>query len=280
MIKLARQPKPETCALSCNELVMVPIDCIKRNPYQPRKSFSDDALSELANSISQFGLIQPICVRNAGGGLYELVAGERRLRASKMAGLTHIKAIILSTAQDRDVAMLAMIENLQRENLQFFEEAEGYQSLIRDHGFTQEELAKRLSKNQSTIANKLRILRLSPRVKAAIVKGGLTERHARALLRLHNETLQLELVRKITDDAISVKETEDMVEAELEKLYGDAKQEVEPRVIKMRCNYAIYVNTIKQAVKKISENGVKTTVVENDMDDKTVITICLLKETG
>ena len=113
------------------------------NPYQPRKYFSDEAISDLADSIRQVGLLQPINVRRVAAG-YELIAGERRLRACKMAGLTEIKAIILDGAYDRDIAMIAMIENLQRENLHFFEEAEGYQSLIREHGFTQEELATRL----------------------------------------------------------------------------------------------------------------------------------------
>ena len=280
MIKLARQPRPDTRELSCPELMMIPIDCIRRNPYQPRKRFREDTLTDLANSISQIGLIQPITVRKCGDGLYELVAGERRLRASRMAGLSHIKAVVMGAVQDRDIAMVALIENLQRENLHFFEEAEAYQSLIRDHGFTQEELARRLSKNQSTIANKLRILRLPPEVKEAITKSCLTERHARSLLRLHNEEAQLKLVEKIRKEAISVKETEQLVEEELQKIYGDEKtaEKPRPRVIQMRCNYAIYVNTIKQTLKKISANGVKTCFDEEDREDCTVLTIKLLKK--
>jgi len=158
MIRLARQEPVRITRKPTLE--MIPIFAIRPNPYQPRKYFSDEAIADLADSIRQIGLLQPINVRRAGEGGYELIAGERRLRACKLAGLTEIKAIILDSAYDRDIAMIAMIENLQRENLHFFEEAEGYQSLIREHGFTQEELATRLAKNQSTVANKLRILKL------------------------------------------------------------------------------------------------------------------------
>lgn len=173
MIRFARQEQVRT--VKQPQMELIPIHAVRPNPYQPRKYFSDEAISDLADSIRQVGLLQPINVRRVAAG-YELIAGERRLRACKMAGLTEIKAIILDGAYDRDIAMIAMIENLQRENLHFFEEAEGYQSLIREHGFTQEELATRLCKNQSTVANKLRILKLPRQVKDRIIKGGLTER--------------------------------------------------------------------------------------------------------
>ena len=170
MLKFSKVLKPD-CE---DELTAIPVDAIRANPYQPRKYFSDESLAELANSIKLNGLLQPITVRQTGTGKYELIAGERRLRASKLAGLSEIKAIVVSNAIDQDIAMIALIENLQRENLHFFEEAEGYQSLIREHGFTQEQLAARLSKNQSTIANKLRILRLSRVVKAKLLEVNLT----------------------------------------------------------------------------------------------------------
>ena len=168
----------------------IPVSAVYPNPYQPRKYFSQKSIQELADSIRQIGLLQPINVRRCGDGKYELIAGERRLRACKLAGLSYVKALITSTLSDQELASIAMIENLQRENLHFFEEAEGYQSLLREHGFTQEELAKKLSKNQSTIANKLRILKLTRNVKDKILTTGLSERHARALLRLHNEKAQ------------------------------------------------------------------------------------------
>ena len=279
MIRLARQPRPDMKELVCPELIMIPIDAIRPNPYQPRRTFSDESLTELASSIREIGLIQPVNVRRTGDDRYELVAGERRLRACKLAGLSHIKAIVMSAAVDRDVAAIALIENLQRENLNFFEEAEGYQSLIRVHGFTQEELARRLSKNQSTIANKLRLLRLSRAVRERIESSQLTERHARALLRLHNEESQLRLLEKIIEEKLSVKETEELVEEELEKLYGEAPPEEggrDRKVIHMRCSYMIYVNTIKQAFKKITDSGVKASFDTADTPEYTEVTIRLM----
>ena len=155
---------------SSKQMENIPIDMIKPNPYQPRKNISIKGLEELAQSIKQYGVIQPITVRRSSSGGYELIAGERRLRAAKMAGLDYICSIIIDT-YEQDSAILAMIENLQRENLHFLEEAEGYASLIEDHGFTQEELAVKLGKNQSTIANKLRILRLSGKIKEILIKA-------------------------------------------------------------------------------------------------------------
>ena len=258
-------------------LQMIPISQIRPNPYQPRKYFSDEAIRELSSSIRQIGLLQPINVRQIGPERYEVIAGERRLRASKLAGLTHIKAIVRNEAYDTDVAMIAMIENLQRENLHFFEEAEGYQNLIREHHFTQEDLARRLSKNQSTIANKLRILRLPRTVKEKIMLYGLTERHARALLRLHNEEAQMQLVERIREENLSVKATEDIVESELKKLYGEPPPEAGSNVIHMKCNYQIYLNTIKKSLEKINSLGVQTTFDYADQGDCYEVRIKIMK---
>lgn len=240
-------------------LEIIPIESVRPNPYQPRKNFSDDAIAELASSIRQYGIIQPINVRKTGTASYELIAGERRLRASKLAGMREIKAIVLHSMYDHDSALIAMIENLQRENLHFFEEAEGYQSLIREHGFTQDGLAVRLSKNQSTIANKLRILRLPRSIKEKIIDYSLSERHARALLRLHNETSQLILVKKIGEENLSVKITEELVEKELCRLYDDnSVPEFHLNVVKMRAGDTIYLNTIKNALRRINNMGGQT----------------------
>ena len=258
-------------------LQMIPISQIRPNPYQPRKYFSDEAIRELSSSIRQIGLLQPINVRQIGPERYEVIAGERRLRASKLAGLTHIKAIVRNEAYDTDVAMIAMIENLQRENLHFFEEAEGYQNLIREHHFTQEDLARRLSKNQSTIANKLRILRLPRTVKEKIMLYGLTERHARALLRLHNEEAQMRLVERVREENLSVKATEDIVESELKKLYGELPPEAGSNVIHMKCNYQIYLNTIKKSLEKINSLGVQTTFDYADQGDCYEVRIKIMK---
>ena len=150
------------------EVARIPIEAIRPNPYQPRRVFAQEALEELCASIKQYGLLQPISVRKAGNDAYELIAGERRLRACRMAGLTAIDAIVFS-AYEQDSAVIAMMENLQRENLHYMEEAEGYQNLIRDHGLSQDELARRLGKNQSTIANKMRILKLPLTVKRMLL---------------------------------------------------------------------------------------------------------------
>ncbi len=258
-------------------LELIPISLIRPNPYQPRKYFSDEAILELSNSIKQVGLLQPINVRRVGQDRYELVAGERRLRACKLAGFTHIKALVLSAAFDQDIAMIAMIENLQRENLHFFEEAEGYQNLIREHGLTQEDLARRLSKNQSTIANKLRILRLPRQVKDKISAYGLTERHARALLRLHNETSQLKLIEKIAKESLSVKATEELVEAELRRLSGELPPERKDNLIHLKCDYKIYLNTVKKCVSKIAALGVNTSFDYVDKGDFYEVMVKIMK---
>ena len=258
-----RKTEPESFEATIR---LIPIHKIHPNPYQPRKHFSDTGIMELAESIRQVGLLQPINVRQFGQESYELIAGERRLRACKIAGYTQIKAIVTSSLVDKDSAMLAMIENLQRENLHFFEEAEGYQNLIREHGFTQDDLARYLSKNQSTVANKLRILKLSRQVKEKIIGGNLSERHARALLRLHNEQAQLRLIEKISENELSVKSTEDLVEAELRRLYGEVKKE-STNTLRIKCNYNIYLNTLKKSVSKISALGVDTSFEYIDKGD-------------
>lgn len=252
--------------------VILPMEQIIANPHQPRKYFSADALNELAASIKTYGLLQPITVRPLHRDRYEIVAGERRFRASKLAGFTHIKAIILDDAGHEDSAMLAMIENIQRENLHFFEEAQGIQCLLREHNFTQEELANRLGKNQSTIANKLRILKLSRQVKSEIISNGLTERHARALLRLHDEKLQLELIGRIRKNYLSVKQTEELVESEIQKIYGDTPKKPE-RMVKLMRSYQIYVNTVKKAVDAITASGIQADFDVKELPDKLTLTI-------
>ena len=210
------------------EVARIPIDSIRPNPYQPRRVFSQEALEELCASIKQYGLLQPISVRKTGNDTFELIAGERRLRASKMAGMKYIDAIIFST-YEQDSAVIAMMENLQRENLHYMEEAEGYQNLIRDHGLSQDELARRLGKNQSTIANKMRILKLPMPVKRMLLQYNLTERHARALLRLHDEEAQIKVIQIIVAQGLNVKATEDLVERTISRMYrrGGEREEAQ-----------------------------------------------------
>ncbi len=233
-------------------LESIPISRIKANPYQPRKHFSEESIAELASSIRQVGLLQPINVRMTSQGRFELIAGERRLRACKALNMTYISALVSTGVGEKDSAAIALIENLQRENLHFFEEAEGYQSLIREHGLTQDELARRLSKNQSTIANKLRILRLPRSVKEKVLKAGLSERHARAILRLHDEKSQLAVAEKVAEEGLSVKATEDLVEAELGHIYGEEKP---VQIFKVKCASMLYVNTLRKCVAKMNTLG-------------------------
>ena len=251
------------------EVARIPIEAIRPNPYQPRRVFAQDALEELCASIRQYGLLQPISVRKAGSDAYELIAGERRLRASKMAGLTYIDAIVF-TAYEQDSAVIAMMENLQRENLHYMEEAEGYQNLIRDHGMSQDELARKLGKNQSTIANKMRILKLPLPVKRLLLQHNLTERHARALLRLHNEEMQLKVIHVIVQQSLNVKATEDLVERTISRMYGieeenDGKKQ--PMCRGFVRDTRLYINSIRDVVRQMTEAGLMARIESCEKED-------------
>ncbi len=257
------------------QVVSIPVNRIMPNPYQPRKVFNQNALQELAASIKEYGVLQPISVRKAGKDTYELVAGERRLRAVILLGMKEIPAIV-SEINDEDSAVLAMVENLQREDLGFMEEAEGYYSLLIDHGFTQEELALRIGKSQSAIANKIRLLKLSPAVKRMISDEGLTERHARSLLKLPNEELQLKVAKMVGERDFNVKKTEELVRLTLERL---DKPGVEPffgkedlaitvdrrgRAQKVVKNIRIFINTIKETINLLKLAGVDAKAAQFD----------------
>lgn len=259
-----------------NTLEIIPVDYIRPNPYQPRRSFSEEGLNELAHSIKQYGLLQPIAVRKLSHDYFEIIAGERRWRAVCRAGFTHIKAVV-QPAVDEDSAIIALIENLQRENLHFFEEAEGYLSLMKEHGLTQEELARRLGKNQSTVANKMRILKLPVDVKDLISTYRLSERHARALLRLHNEQAQIKLIKEIKQRNLSVKLTEDLVERTLAKLYGEEPEKSGQNIVCIMRDYRIYLNTIKKALTHIKKAGIKVSYQACETKDKVSVIIELAK---
>lgn len=240
------------------------IDYVRPNPYQPRKQFSKAALEELCESIKQYGVIQPINVRRMSGNNYELVAGERRLRAAIMAGLKEIPAIVINV-NDNDSAVIALIENLQREDLSYMEEADGYNNLINDHGFTQEDLAQKIGKSQSTIANKIRLLRLPPMVKKILSDNSLTERHARALLKLHDEQLQLKVLKHVCEKGLNVKKTEELVERAIEKFSQKEKEKVPDRKFtKAIRDIRIFVNTIRQAIDLMKSSGVNAKAAQFD----------------
>ncbi|NLO99067.1 MAG: nucleoid occlusion protein [Clostridiaceae bacterium] len=246
------------------KITMISIDLIRPNPYQPRRKFDNSTMDELCRSIQQYGVIQPINVRKVNNTHYELVAGERRLRAAAMAGHKEVPAIIVDIGED-DSAIMALIENLQREDLGYLEEAEGYRNLIKEHGLTQEELAQKIGKSQSTIANKIRILRLSPMVKKILSDNGLTERHARALLKIDDEQIQLKVLQKVCDRGLNVRKTEELVQKALDKYCNPNKsQEYKGRMTKSIKDIRIFVNTIRQAIDTMKKSGVNARAAQID----------------
>lgn len=245
-------------------ITYVNIESIRPNPYQPRKQFNKAAMEELCDSIKQYGVIQPINVRKISNNIFELVAGERRLRAATMAGLKEIPTIIINV-DDNDSAVMALIENLQREDLSYMEEADGYNNLISDHGFTQEELAQKIGKSQSTIANKIRLLKLPPLVKKILADNSLTERHARALLKLHDEQLQLKVLKNICEKGLNVKKTEELVERAIDRYTREAKdKEPERKFTRAIRDIRIFVNTIRQAIDLMKKSGVDAKAAQFD----------------
>jgi len=262
-IQFTKQDKKE----EQKNITYVGIDLIRPNPYQPRKQFNKLALEELCGSIKQYGVLQPINVRKISLSTYELVAGERRLRASIMAGMSEIPCIVINV-DDNDSAVMALIENLQREDLSYMEEAEGYSNLINEHGFTQEELAQKIGKSQSTIANKIRLLKLPPLVKKILADNNLTERHARALLKLHDEQLQLKVLKLVCERGLNVKKTEELVERAIDKYSKDIRQKPSDRkVTKAIKDVRIFVNTIKQAIEIMKQSGVNAKAAQIDRGD-------------
>ncbi len=240
-----------------NTVQNIPIDKIRPNPYQPRKYFDMTSLLELSESIKEYGVLQPVTVRFINNCSYELVSGERRLRASKIAGLETIPCILVSVT-DNESAVMALIENIQRQNLNFFEEAEGYQNLISDYNLTQEQLSEKLNKSQSSIANKIRLLRLNSDIRKIILDNNLTERHARALLKIPDYELQKKIIKTVVEKSFNVKKTEEFINSELEKLRTNKKALLHKQKEKRKItDIRLFKNTIKQTVDIIKESGME-----------------------
>ena len=231
------------------EILKINVNDIIPNTYQPRRFFDEVALIELSQSIKEHGIIQPLTVRKRGD-IYELVAGERRLRAAKLASLGEVPCTLVDIT-DTQSAQIALLENLQREDLNYIEEAEAYYNLMNDHNFTQEEIASKMGKKQSTVANKLRLLKLSPRVRCLCLENSLTERHARALLSVTDEKLQLKIIEKVIKSGLNVKKTEELINKELLKLAGKSLNSKNKNV-KAVFPAKLYVNTIKQVFDKFN----------------------------
>ncbi len=262
-----------TPAPDARQVARIAIDLVRPNPHQPRRYFSDENIFELAQSIAQCGLIQPIVVRRAAHD-YELIAGERRLRACTMLGWKRIDAVVIH-AGENESAVMAMIENLQRENLHFFEEAEGYLSLLRKLGITQEDLARRVGKNQCTIANKIRLLRLPQGVKRQVVRAGLSERQARAILRLPDEATQSAAVAHIARERLNVKETDAYIEKLLSKQDEPAPRG--PKLTTLAGDPRLYVNSLKEVVRRMSSAGFAPQLETDDGPDSVQIRIVIPK---
>jgi len=242
------------------KVVSLPMHNIFPNPSQPRKHFDSISLEELTKSVEEFGVLQPITVRKIRDG-YEIVAGERRFRAAENAGLDTIPAIVISVDEKKS-ALLALLENLQRDDLTFFEIAESYQNLIRNQGMTQEQIAKKLGKSQSTIANKLRLLRLHPRTKRLITEYSLSERHARALLHLTDEESQLIAVRTINDQKLNVTQSEELIK----KMLDSKTAKAQTFKLKTFQDLRVFTNTIKRAIDVMRDGGIDADMQTNSFD--------------
>ena len=266
----------EVCNLQCAKLktymetgrvVFLPARSIRPNPAQPRRSFDEKALAELTESIRCHGIVQPLSVRRTGGG-YELIAGERRLRAAQAAGLGEIPCIVMSM-DDAESGLVALVENLQRQDLDFIEEAVGISRLIRIQNLSQEQAARMLGKSQSAIANKLRLLRHSPEVLSAIKRAGLTERHARALLRLRSEPEKMTAIGVIDSLNMSVSRAEQ---------YIDSLLSPEAKASPRRVNLGGFLNNLSQNLAKIQASGIRAVSERRETEAEIVLTITIPKE--
>ena len=253
---------------------LLPMERIAPNPRQPRKNFDDYSLLELASSIRQHGLLQPITVRAVDAG-FEIILGERRFRACELLGYTHIDAFILS-ATESESALLALIENVQRENLHYFEEAEAYADLL-SGGLTQEALARRLGKSASGIANKLRLLKLEPDLRQYIMAEGLSERHARALLPLSDAAARRRIARQAAELHLTVRETEALV---LKAQKGLPQSQRSRRVISLVRDHRLYVNAIKSVMEQMRETGMEADMETQESDAWLEMRIRIRKKKG
>ncbi|MBU9722306.1 MULTISPECIES: nucleoid occlusion protein [Bacillaceae] len=256
------------------EVIKIPVNEIVPNRYQPRTIFQDDKIEELAQTIKTHGIIQPIVVRNRDGN-YEIIAGERRWRAVQTLGWETIPAVIREF-NDSQTASIALIENLQREGLTAIEEATAYAKLLEIHNLTQESLAQRLGKGQSTIANKLRLLHLPESVKEALLKREITERHARALIKLKEADIQEKVLNRILNDDLNVKQTEEIVKRLTEKEEKPAKQK--PIRKGFSRDMRLAMNTIRKSVDMVTQTGMNLDTSEEEHEDYYQFTIKIPKK--
>ncbi|HIT34515.1 MAG TPA: ParB/RepB/Spo0J family partition protein [Candidatus Faecousia intestinigallinarum] len=251
--------------METGRVVFLPARAIRPNPAQPRELFREEGLAELADSIRQHGILQPLSVRRVGTS-YELIAGERRLRAGQMAGLTEIPCIIMNM-DDRESGLAALVENLQRQDLDYIEEAKAIALLMEQWSMSQEQAARCIGKSQSAVANKLRLLRHSPAVLAALRGAGLTERHARALLKLPGDAEKLQAIGEIARQGMSVARAEKYIEELLRE------EERKPR----RVNVGAFLNSLSQSLARIQRSGIGAVSERRETEEQIVLTITIPK---
>ncbi|GGB43017.1 nucleoid occlusion protein [Virgibacillus dakarensis] len=258
-----------------DEVIQIPVKNIEPNRFQPRSIFNEEKIKELAQTIHTHGMIQPIVVRKIDDESYELIAGERRWRAVQL--LEWEKApVIIREMTDAETASVALIENLQREELTVIEEASAYAKLLELHSLTQEALAQRLGKNQSTIANKLRLLKLPESVQYALLEKTITERHARALIKLKEPEKQEKILQEILEKDLNVKQTEERI-TKLEDTKEDKKKK-RPKLKGVNKDIRIAMNTIRQSLNMVSDTGINVETDEKDLDEYYQITIKIPKK--
>lgn len=255
-------------------VVQLPMDKIQPNRYQPRTIFDSGKLAELAQTIESHGVIQPIVVREVEGGIFEIIAGERRYRAMQSLNWTEAPAIIREMSE-RETASIALIENLQREELTAIEEAHAYQALLEMHELTQGALAEKLGKGQSTIANKLRLLKLPQEIQDAILNRQISERHARALISLKDEAQRLLLFNETLEKDYNVRQLEQRIE-QLTKADKKPKKKRVRRIVNKDVRIAL--NTIRESVSVIHDNGIAIDTQEEENDDYFQVTVRIAKK--
>ncbi len=252
-------------------VIWLPVDELEPSPVQPRKNFPDGELQELSESIAQYGVLNPLTVR-LRDDCYELVAGERRLRAARLAGLYDVPCILLDVSLE-DASLIALVENLQRRDLDFIEEANGLSQLIKLFGMSQEEAARRIGKSQSAVANKLRLLKLPEDVLHALRAGGLTERHGRALLRLPDESAQRMALEHITAHDLNVASTD----AYIETLLREPEGKPEARRTFIMKDVRVFVNTILHGLDLMKQGGIAAGMRREETDRELILTISIPK---
>ncbi|MDR0380428.1 MAG: ParB/RepB/Spo0J family partition protein [Oscillospiraceae bacterium] len=263
--------------LTSRRVAYLKIAAIAPNPAQPRRWFDGEGLRELSDSIAQYGVLQPLTVRRVAAG-YELVAGERRLRAAEMAGLTQVPCLVMGVSAEES-SLLALVENLQRRDLDFIEEAEGIERLIRVYGLSQEDAARRLGKSPSAVSNKLRLLRHPPEVLALLRKYALTERHARVLLRLESAADRVRAIERIARLKMNVAQAERYVEGLLEARPAAAPaQRSRTHPLYVFKDVRLFLNTLRRAADTMRRAGVATDIDSRELEDALLLTIRIARK--